>query len=104
MSCNSMVSGVYIYTVKSDFHVSCYSVESESLIVGSNRISMCRITVLRLNIYLYGQIGFPCVVLQCGVWNLYLYGQPGELVYFLFFVGTGVIRVKVESQFTRSNS
>jgi len=52
VSCNSMVSGVYIYTVKSDFHVSCYSVESESLIVGSNRISICRITVLRLE-YLF---------------------------------------------------
>jgi len=30
------------------------------------------------NIYLYGQIGWisMCLVLQCYVWNLYLYGQP----------------------------
>jgi len=51
----------------------------ESLLVRSNRISMCRITYSAesvISTYLYGQIGFIYVILQCWVRTFYLYGQP----------------------------
>ena len=47
------------------------------LFVRSNRISMCCVIVSSLKLFLYGQIGFLCVVLHYCVWNFYLYGQIG---------------------------
>ena len=61
--------------VKLDFRVSYYSVVSE--ISGQIGFPCVTLQCNVWNLYWYGQIGFSCVALQCCVWNLYWYGQIG---------------------------
>ena len=111
-SYHSVVSGISICTVNRIYICRITMVWLEFLFVRSNRVSVCRITVLSLEslfvrsnrIYVFCitvlSLEFLFVrsnristslVLQCWVWNLFLYGQIGFTV------------LSLESLFVRSN-